>query len=316
MGLRALGNRTGRPIARTPIGEILVQDVQRLVSQGKDENRTRLALVDAQRARLPIDGVQRQTRHFRGSQTVIGHEVQNGVVAPTQIVAPVDRSQQLFNQIPAERAGWQLTTIGLGRIDAVKSARGLSAICAIAQKGAQARHFMLKRLAPNLTGCGLDEDFDMLGRKRSKDGPLVPETSPERSRSSPDAERSLSEPIPSHSEDIADIVAAAARHARSASILPAVLPPSGSGDTRAQWMRDADCREQEQTLPAIWLRSVSAHIEGSQRPRRRASGDRRDDASQHEDIPSPAATGRKPPVQRRSASFHNDGKTSETAPST
>jgi hypothetical protein len=94
--------------------------------------------------------------------------VQDGVVASAQIIVPVHRGQQLFNQIPPNGAGRQFATIGSRRVDAVKPARRFATIGAEAQKGPQVSHFMLKRLALNLTACELNEDFDMFGCQRRK----------------------------------------------------------------------------------------------------------------------------------------------------
>ena len=241
---------------------------------------------------------------FGSSQTVISHEVQDGVVASAQIVASVHRGQQLFNKIPANGARRQFTTIGSRRVYAIRSPRAVSPRSAQKRRKARRCACMLQRLAPNLTGRGLDEDFDMFGCKRRKraghcDGRR--QKGIDRYQMLPDRCRSQS---PSHPQGIADIAAAIAQPALSALLFRAVLLPLRSGDILTLLMRHAGRGNERRTLPAIWLRSVFAHIEGAQMPRGRSPGGRHDDALQHECIPLRAASGQTLPVRRRSASFH------------
>jgi len=67
--------------------QVTAQQTQGLGGQWQDKNRSCLPLINPQRSCFPIHRIQLKRCNLARAQAVIGHEVQNGVVAPIAGVA-------------------------------------------------------------------------------------------------------------------------------------------------------------------------------------------------------------------------------------
>ena len=100
---------------------LLAHSGRRQCSQRQQQFRCGLALLDAQRLILEIHRANFECDDLRRSQTVMGHKVQDRVVAPARLACSVDRAQQSLDQRPRHRPGRLLAAVGARRVYTVKT---------------------------------------------------------------------------------------------------------------------------------------------------------------------------------------------------
>ncbi len=84
------------------------------------------------------------------------------MVTAAEIISSGDRGEQFFDHLPTKGTRRQFSTIGSGRIDALKPSRSLTTIAAKAQESAQMGNLVLERLAQHPAAQGMNEVFDVL----------------------------------------------------------------------------------------------------------------------------------------------------------
>ena len=89
--------------------KIAAEQINCFICQRQGKPASRLVLLDTKRPCSPVDRICRQSRRLTCSQTILGHEVEEHEVAPTATAMPVDRVEELLNEIRRE-CPWRLIT--------------------------------------------------------------------------------------------------------------------------------------------------------------------------------------------------------------
>ena len=160
--------RTGT--VRSTASEVPPEHPEGFFVQGQDQGHACFLLDDPQRSGGPIDGVEPQGGDFRGAQSIMDHEIKDGVVPPSGLSVPVDRTEQPLNQRPRDGPGKKLLSIDARRVDKVQSILHFSAVMTEAEKRPEACDGVLQALTRQMLpfldhklldrlGCQIVEGF-------------------------------------------------------------------------------------------------------------------------------------------------------------